>query len=327
MTSVQNKIGASSLSSILPSIKPLNLSDKVDVNIDSKYADPKDIEKKLIDLGFVPLEKVLVKTEDEIECKYIKAVNIFGDTVFIHLDVDGIIDAPSSSPCLVKKEKSTFVPYSLKIASADCLNMAVCGVAFVCDNEYCVLERDSKGENIEENSFTVEKVNKNGTSTIEARKEGSIIPYPVVRLSEIFQNPSFMYSSIYENTKRIMNNAFNTAEEGVINTASLFKDLINGLTLFSKNKQELSTTIGEDIQELEKYLAEYETLPNKTPEQKELRNKVARNLRVRHEMIVEIIGLCQKVSSFRRELTEMKDKVEKAIEAEKLLFSKIGTII
>ena len=91
------------------------------------------LENELLNAGYVPLSKIVVRTEGgDKRTQYIKAMNKNGQKVFIMVDVHGYTTARSTDLTLIESHNVSVVPYSLKTGAYNCASKDVCGVAFEC---------------------------------------------------------------------------------------------------------------------------------------------------------------------------------------------------
>jgi hypothetical protein len=145
----------------------------------SKSIKGDSLDEFLLLNGLVVLETISIGKEDN-KIPFIKAYNSAGDILFIRLDKPGSLTFTMDNNTTVDIIQGSSIPKSLKVSAAACAGNAVCGVAFQCGNEYCILNRSDSGEINETNFSIVSEVNVKNILPF-----GSPIAFPIVNLSEI----------------------------------------------------------------------------------------------------------------------------------------------
>jgi hypothetical protein len=192
------------------------------------------LEKQLSALGYTSLARIFVETPDlsntaqgvEVarESRYIKAIDRNGNLVYIETNVDGYVIASPDEVTLYEGTSGLMIPRASKIGALQCASLDTCGVAYECADGICVVTRNDNMEPKE-----VSLVRKRDIKPDEIYEEGSPIPYPVVRFSDIIASPDHVSAGIAEAVLRLRNlaearcqrelNLFLDSSEGISNTA------------------------------------------------------------------------------------------------------------
>jgi hypothetical protein len=152
--------------------------------------------------GFDVAENLLVADEDgNTKVSTIKVVDIYGHISFIY------IDEPDANVGMAPRDQTLVeVPNQAIISESDRGNYKiagnnVAGVALDCGNGICTLINEEDPMKPVERNFVYVASNRDKTGTIEAT--GSVIAYPIVRLSEIRKDPTLCIKNINEATCRL----------------------------------------------------------------------------------------------------------------------------
>lgn len=106
-----------------------------------------NIEKALLERGFISTEKILTKDEDgNVVCRFIKARDNLGHALYIELDTNdqdgmGYLTVCDDDPVVTISREASVIPYSLKVGSFEASSSSLFGVGFECDNQVCVMSR------------------------------------------------------------------------------------------------------------------------------------------------------------------------------------------
>ena len=154
-----------------------------------------NIEKLLFDMGFIATDKIIVNDDKGKTIRYIKVLTPSGYRAFVDPDINGEIITNGNEKIMSETQNVSSIPYSIKNGSLECASNMVCGVAYECSDEICVL-RNSITRGPEEIVFTTEP---------EVTKIGSMeyVSYPIVKLSEILEDSQQVNLNIEEVSNRL----------------------------------------------------------------------------------------------------------------------------
>ena len=261
------------------------------------------IEMELINLGYSPVSKIVIKDTKK---QYIKAINKNGQTVFISIDTNGYTTTRTSDLTLIESSKSSIIPYSMKTGAYECAKKDVSGIAFVCGSDsVCVLARGEQDLTPTESNFVfVEKAGE-----VAAETEGSIVPYPVIKLSEIKANPEL----ILENTDIVTRRLRNTAYQNYLKELSLeqtsIENLSHAFNKFDMMKNTVAVKLNSTLTQLEEWNTIYINKPPATDELKAKYRQLQFNLTQRNEGVATLLRSMKKVADLRFEI----DTISKTI--------------
>jgi hypothetical protein len=156
----------------IPEIKDKNVD--MTSNLDT-------LSEKLGSKGYIVENRIY----DNSSLCYLLAKTRLGDLVLIRVDsfqfsLPGMINDIQ----LDNRSSAIVVPHETKMGTLQCIEHGVCGAAYVCKDNICVTQRkglDPMG-NFSEETFSF----KNGINEFVGNP---IVPFPVISLSEILNNP------------------------------------------------------------------------------------------------------------------------------------------
>ena len=212
--------------------KPIELTRSTfEVDNYQSLIDSSSIENELYKYNYTPVSKIVVKGDNNRkQIFYIKAVNKNAQKVFIIIDSDGYTSSKSGDLTLMETKLGTNIPHSIKLGAVECIGNDICGVAFECGSDsVCILSRNDNIDLDETNFVYVEK--SAAISTETEGTEGTIMSYPVVRLSEIIANPELVVMNTDIITRRLRNITYDilTKELADIPNAKIIEITCDGL--------------------------------------------------------------------------------------------------
>ena len=318
---------------VTPELTPLTFE------IEGKETPEEGIEHQLARLGYIVTAKILINGSDSgtdhrserpvgTEARFLEAINPRGQKVFIELDTEGFVAISPSDLTLIEGKHATVIPYSVKVGALECAQMNICGVAFVCANGLCTLQREmavGSGPNIYETNFiyTERVAIKDGTAKLGDR----ITPYPIVRLSEIVDSPEEMVRSVDTVTKRIRDTAYAGCKSDLMKTDDAITNLRKNFLAFKDAQEVASKRLTTSFEELEKVYKQYEAYPPKTDEDIQNYRLLISNMKKRHELAVDLQYMCQQVSRAYSEISRLSKHYEEALNTLKKEFAGVEYVI
>lgn len=276
------------------------------------------IENELLNAGYAPLSKIVVRTDaGQRRTQYIKAVNKKGQKVFILVDVPGYTTARSTDLTLIEAQTVNIVPYSLKTGAYECAGRDVCGVAFECGSDaVCVLTRGNQDLTPKEANFVY--VEQQGPAAATLESEGSIMTYPVIRLSEIRANPALVLQNTDTATRRLRNAAYQAAIQDLASSQQSIGRLNEAFLRFDTVRNNAAVKLARTLQQLEQWNEVYISNPPATDELKDRYRRLQANLVRRNDGISTLLRIMRRVADKRaevdvitREINELTDLAEK----------------
>lgn len=279
------------------------------------------IEKQLVDAGYLPLDKILTKDNfGNLMCNYIKATDATGRGVFVELDCEGMVAVSPDDVVLSSAASASVVPYSVKMGTYECASSDVCGVAFECDNEICTLKRGANGLTPKETVFSHSKTAHHGHHGV---LDGHPIAYPIVRMSEIMQNPEAVACSIKASHDRMRNTEFSSAAKDTQELAQASSDLHTHVKRYQKGQHYVSSTLSSTIADLEKLDRKYKQDPPSSDIEKNNHRLIHYNLRRRHDLVMDHIKISEAVNNRLNRIKELSQEIAELNDYSNSLFKDI----
>lgn len=252
------------------------------------------VEQILLKSGYAALEKIIVRHPDgSMEAKYYKTFNKLGQIVFVYLDTEGHVAMLPTDVVMIEGSSGTTIPLSIKMGSYECSGLDVCGVAFLCSDGICVLDRENQGGMAPRESSYV--FLDKGSEKIVI--EDLAISYPVVKMSEIKANPEQVLRNTDQVTKRIRANLMKISQEGMKKLESSVGNLYENCKKYGEIFTRYSVQLSATIRQLEGYAHQYDKESGAGDINKAKQDKVLYNLRRRNEMAIDLFKSSSQVES------------------------------
>lgn len=281
------------------------------------------LEQELVDLGYIPLDKIVVKCDVDTVCKYIKAVNKTGHIVYVEMDSDGFVVMDANLQKLKITHSGNVIPYSIKNGSYQCAKNEGCsGVLFECDNGICTIKSDSDINPTETNYITTE--DSKGNKIIIA---DDFIPYPIVKFTDLHYNPELVSQNIKDASDKLRNTAFGNCNDDMNNLQASAKYLFDTISEFNQNKTQITQTLSSTISQLENFHEQYENDPPTNNAEKTKLQSIRYNLRRRHELVVELLKLCGTFTQHTQQLNKITHKLNELKSHTQEIFDGIDGIL
>jgi hypothetical protein len=213
-----------------------------------------DVERALLDRGFIPMEKILTKDDaGNIVCHFIKARDKLGRAVYIELDCDytcgmGFVSVGPEDRILAETRGASVIPYSLKVGTFEANNENLYGVGFECNGNFCVMARKDASLVPVETVFTYTRDNYGQNLGIQ---EAHPTPFPIVKMTEILANPQAVMNNIAISHKRMRHAVFTACRKDVESMKRNAYELQCEIDRFDKISNEVSSVLSCTIDELE----------------------------------------------------------------------------
>lgn len=258
------------------------------------------LENELLNAGYAPLSKIVIRAENgQKRTQYIKAVNKKGQKVFILIDVNGYTTARSSDLTLIESNNSQIIPYSIKTGAYQCADKDVCGVAFECGSDgVCVLTRNQEDLTPKEANFVFVEQHAPSSASIET-EDGTIMSYPVIRLSEIRANPSLVFSNTDTVTRRLRNSSYSALLAELTMEQQSIINLNAAFNRFNIIREKAAVQLKQTLTKLENWNDVYINNPPTNDEFKDKYRDLQYNLAHRNDDIATLLRLIKKVSDKR----------------------------
>lgn len=266
-----------------------------------------DILKMLADKGFMPFNVINTQDQNGLNkmAKYIKVIDSRGNTSYVIIDMDGNVMTQASDLTTIETTNASNTPIMANTDVLDCTTMDVCAVAMECEDGVCMLMRDNDANKKEVMLTKVEK------RADEAMVESdSPIGYPVVRLSEIMQNPILVSKIIDSNTKKIRDAAIKDYISRLDKTIEARNNAIKNTNKFLHVLDEGFVKLIKDIKLLEKKRTQYDIMPPKNNKEKEEYRKINYNIRNRNDLLVNLFKISKNIDRYTEVFNELSQDAE-----------------
>lgn len=196
---------------LLSQVKSLSAEPVVEVDIIVKEGDF-EVEEVLKHHKYFILKRIFINSESGVVARYIKAFDKNGHVVYIEPDVDGSIMRGEEEAIYQEKNGNIPIPYSYKTGTIKCVETDACGVVFECNGSYCTVRANPTDVNMPMESLYCEA---EVASTEVMFDESHVTAYPIVRLSEILENPELVCENIERVSHRILEVTYNLSREAL----------------------------------------------------------------------------------------------------------------
>lgn len=310
------------------STTPVSAHDGLAIPVIPMAPDSDSVDLVLSKLGYHVLSKVLVKDADRdpVHARFLDVLNNLGQRVFVELDIEGHLAAQSQDPIMIQgSSRSNSIPHSCKVGTFECAGQEVAGVAFAYSDDagrhhdICSLLRDEDGSGPLEVNYHLDQ----DTAEIMTKP----VAYPIVRLSEIVDNPDSTLRNINEATRRIRNTTYENCKTELEQTREAIRKLGESFIEFNEVQSRCSHELMASIRSLEKIHQQYREFPPTTDENRERYRKLLFNFRKRHEFAIELIGVCQLVNAQRETILQYTQLIREALDYCRKEFRDINRII
>lgn len=268
------------------------------------------IENELLNSGYGPLSRIVIRTDNgEKRTQYIKAINKKGQKVFIAIDVHGYTSARSTDLTLIEAHNASIVPYSLKTGAYECAGKDVCGVAFECGADaVCVLSRGTDDLTPKEANFVFVEQNAPEAASLEIN--GTILTYPVIKLSEIRANPDEVLKNTDIATRRLRNSSYTITFYELKHEKESINKLSEAFAKFDAIRENAAIKLNKTLRTLEEWNDVYMQNPPTSDDNKDRYRKLQFNLAQRNDNISTLLRAMKKVADMNIEIDNITRNID-----------------
>jgi len=260
----------------------------------------RDVEAELRESGYTPVSRIVVDQDGELEGQYIKALNLYGQYIYIDLDAKGLVSTDGSEVIYTEVLNSTELPL---LDAYNCVKSSDCGVASECVNGICTMKRESGRRYPRQNFLKSERA---GDVSTYANMGDTILSYPIVRLSDIRANPERSLLAQNAATTQLRNQRNEALLADVEEMGNLLNQLVAEFNDFEELRSELTTRVATDLAQLEVDNLSYIQNPPRNEEERNQAEAILDDLMRRNEIVIDILECSKKV-------TDLNDTLKKAI--------------
>ena len=283
-----------------------------------------NIEKRLAELGYVSVETIkTTKPNGTVEAKYIKAIDKKGNSVYIELNIEANILVQASDLTTIESVSANKIPYSIKTGVFNAAGLMVNGVMFECKDGLCSVNSMPDGKGSKETVFTI--VEKNTLRT--GSEEDSPIPLPIVKLTDILENPTQTSLIIEESTMRIRNAVYNMYTQDLNSTVEssniVHKKAIAALELMYMYMTQLVNSISQ----LERRRKEYDMAVILTENDIIKYDIIVYNIIKRRELMKQLLVDSKALSEYKVTFNTLKENFDIVINDLNSIYKGIDSIV
>jgi hypothetical protein len=263
-------------------------------NAFNKISGKTNITQELKQLGYCVLEEIGTKDSqgNEMRIKYLKVCNQMGQTAFIEIGPeDGIVAVNTKTLATVEMNQVSVIPSSVKDGSFRHAGHDTIGVAFICENNICVLTRLEDTDDHQEKNFVYVE----NYSERRGILGDNPIAYPVVRLAEVRANPCLVTRNINDATRRIRIAAREDIDQAIQRLRAESTKLYNQIQTFYANASNKYLATTNTLTQLEAFQNHNLTCTPSTELEKEKMDRCQHNLTSRNNLLVNILRCCSAV--------------------------------
>lgn len=268
--------------------------------------------------GYTVLNKFIITNGKSPVGQYVKALDKNGHKVYIYIDDAKFLN--NSNDIVLNpldKSKENNVPYSVKAGAFDMAGLEVNGIVFETPTSiHFVMRNDNFGPKESVYGFDITKA-----------VDGTILAYPIIRLSEIKSSPADVLDSVSTVTHRIRKREYaNTTQEldKMKLAVSQFNQVFDEFNLLST---EVGNNLRERLEELEEYSETYNMSPPVTDEGKERYELFKYNREKKNENMEVLMAINAKIITLRPEVKALTGKIREVIEYTKKELADVNKVI
>jgi hypothetical protein len=283
-----------------------------------------NIEKALLERGFISTEKILTKDEaGNVMCRFIKARDNLGHALYIELDTSekdgmGYLTVCDEDRVMSISREASVIPYSLKVGSFEASSSSLFGVGFECDNQVCVMSRKDNSLEPIETVFSF--------SNDMGVQEKHPIPFPIVKLSEVLANPQLVLQNIAGSHARMRNIAFSSCVKDVSLMQENAGNMCREVERFANKSKEVAETLENTIKYLEDMHDKYIQVGAKTETDLANLKAIRFNLNKRADLQSDFISLCHSMRERAQRIAVLEDEIRSLNDFSDNLFTGLAYI-
>lgn len=281
----------------------------------------KSIEMELINLGYTPRDRVIIKDDQgNSEVKYIKAVNRLGNILYIELDTKGFVPSQDTDMILRVVDRTDMIPYSVKSNALDCVQHEVSGIVLQCVSGICVLKtltEDLKPKEINYGFFD---------RSFEGTFDSKPSPYPIIRMSEIRANPQLALQIIANTTNRLRNAAYSNAQLQITELTKGLNGMVESFNRLNEIKERAFLDLQTSMTKIDGLLKAYVDNPSAAVKDAKLVQGLENAQAHRNELTTNLIEICMTLGLKQSFFNKEKVELDMYIEYLQKNYSKLGEI-
>lgn len=240
------------------------------------------IEGELIDHGYVPQVRYVINENGKNSVKYVKATDRNGNIVFVIPDTESVSFGIDETVYLNNSGVMNAFPYEMILSSTECMKFETCGLVFVCDGGICTLRRD--GATID----PIQEVYNINDKVIDI--EDSKYGYPIVKMSEIMNNPADIAANVATLVTRLRKTSYDECDKILKDMSENISKLSEAFNNYAAKQKYYKGEIDKTTAKFKELNAEYNNPKvEKTAENISRHNTILNNLAIRDDFRHKLI--------------------------------------
>lgn len=286
----------------------------------NSYSPQANVEDQIIYYGYDPLGKIIsIDDSNEVECRYIKAVNDRGQIVYIQPNHDSWMNSDPGDFTVTETTDPSTIPHSIRNGSFLTAVPDVCGVILEKETELCVITQSDY--NMEPEETVLIPINCS-TSINDDNIDELIVAYPIVKLGEIINNNDIVVKNTCAVTVKLRNTSYQTCIKNISDMKLTCNELSKNFDSLYVEIDDSFKKLAHTIRELEGHKVDFEDNPPTDENQQIKIPRIVYNLKRRHEMMIELLKMCHSANShsyqlkqINRKFSEMGDHTRRSFES------------
>ena len=237
--------------------------------------------------------------------KFVKVTSPSGYAALVDVNIDGVMAIAKSDMTTVEIESSQAldIPLEIKTGALNCTGNGVCGVAFECDNGLCTV---SRGQDMQPRETHFVKVSE--VADEAAVIGGSPFAIPIVKLSEILENPMDVDAKISNASRRIYEASFLKCREDLSDLNTSIERLSAEFLALRNNLSAASNNVQVTVNELQDYNNIFVSSSITDEVEIAKHEKVVAELKARNDLYRRLLNLCQVVYRHHDDVNSLTQK-------------------
>jgi len=266
-----------------------------------------NVEEELRESGYAPVSKIIVSQDGDMEGRYIKALNRYGQYVYVELDTEGVLSIDGDVITHTEVLEATELPL---LDAYKCVEGSVCGVVSECKGGICTLKREVESKYPRQT--VLRRSEKMMDTATYAVLGGDDVAYPIVRLSEIRADPERALLAQNEATTLLRNQRNQNQLADVDEMSDLLRQLVEEFNDFDELREELTLRVESDLAELEADNLSYIEDPPVGEAERNQSEDIIEGLTRRNDIVIDILECTKTVTNLNSTLREAIVTVQKA---------------
>lgn len=260
------------------------------VNVEAKS----EAEKELLQLGYTPTSVQLHGTTSNM----VKTINTNGQKVYVEIEKEK--ELLPNGDVLVPVNKSSSLPYSLKLGTLDIIGNRVGSVAIETENgDVAILKKNENMEPMESNFVHSIKVTRDGELMYKDEKGNSKDNtfIPVVHIEEIKENPEAVLNVVDDITRKLRNGIFEKHMRDFEELKSSVEELKVSLANFDAMREDVQNRLTSSLNLLEQWNEIYKQNPPEDEDGVAKYKQLLYNLSYRNDAIDVFLSMFAQVNT------------------------------